>query len=45
MFKKKQSMVEKKYSSFKTNDGYIVSEYFSNPIKRVSDFNKMKRRK
>ena len=37
----KKTMIDKQYGSYTTNDGYIISEWFCNPIKIKRDINSL----
>ena len=38
---KKKNLLEKKNESIITNDGYMVSEFFCNPMNVTSELNKV----
>jgi len=39
----KSTITDKKYSSYTTNDGWIVSEWFANPLKVKSEINMVRK--
>ena len=39
---KQKTMVEKKYEAYTTNDGFIVSKFFSMPLQTKREINKLR---
>ncbi len=40
----RKGMIEKEYGSMITHDGYVVSEYFNNPLRVTMDMNRSRSR-